>query len=101
MLIYDVVPGGVEFDAQRRHGSRWNRFIFRNIPPVRWLNGIVNLLEGRMKNRLTVSLIAASLLASSAAFAQSTTATGAVNAARTVGEIPGQVAEAVGGTRRA
>jgi len=51
-----------------------------------------------MKNRLTVSLIAASLLASSAAFAQSTTATGAVNGARTGGEVAGPVGEVVGGT---
>jgi hypothetical protein len=62
------------------------------------LIGIVNLLEDRMKNRLTVSLIAASLLASSAAFAQSTTATGAVNGARTGGEVAGPVGEIVGGT---
>jgi Protein of unknown function (DUF1236) len=51
-----------------------------------------------MKNRLTVSLIAASLLASSAALAQSTTATGAVNGARTGGEVAGPVGEIVGGT---
>jgi hypothetical protein len=51
-----------------------------------------------MNNRLTVSLIAASLLASSAAFAQSTTATGAVNGARTGGEVAGPVGEIVGGT---
>jgi hypothetical protein len=51
-----------------------------------------------MKRRLTLSLIAASLLASSAAFAQSTTATGAANGARTGGEIAGPVGEIVGGT---
>jgi hypothetical protein len=51
-----------------------------------------------MKRRLTVSLIAASLFASSAAFAQSTTATGAVNGARTGGEVAGPVGEIVGGT---
>lgn len=51
-----------------------------------------------MKRKLTASLIAASLLASSAAFAQSTTATGAVNGARTGGEIAGPVGEIVGGT---
>jgi hypothetical protein len=51
-----------------------------------------------MKRELTLSLIAASLLASSAAFAQSTTATGAVNGARTGGEIAGPVGEIVGGT---
>ncbi len=51
-----------------------------------------------MNNRLAVSLIAASLLASGAAFAQSTTATGAVNGARTGGEAAGPVGEVVGGT---
>src|ERR1700732_4075382 len=51
-----------------------------------------------MRNRLTVSLIAASLLASSAALAQSTTATGAVNGARAGGEVAGPVGEVVGGT---
>jgi hypothetical protein len=51
-----------------------------------------------MKTKLTVSLIAASLFASSAAFAQSTTATGAVNGARTGGEVAGPVGEIVGGT---
>jgi hypothetical protein len=51
-----------------------------------------------MKKQLTVSLIAASLLASGAAFAQSTTATGAVNGARTGGEVAGPVGEIVGGT---
>jgi hypothetical protein len=35
-----------------------------------------------MRNRLAISLVAASLLASSAAFAQSTTAAGAANGAR-------------------
>ena len=51
-----------------------------------------------MNNRLTVSLVAASLLASTAAFAQSTTATGAVNGARAGGEVAGPVGEVVGGT---
>jgi len=51
-----------------------------------------------MTNRLTVSLVAASLLASSAAFAQSTTATGAANGARAGGEVAGPVGEVVGGT---
>jgi hypothetical protein len=45
-----------------------------------------------------VSLIAASLFASGTAFAQSTTATGAVNGARTGGEVAGPVGEIVGGT---
>ena len=51
-----------------------------------------------MKNRLAVSLIAASLLASGSAFAQSTTATGAVNGARTGGAVAGPAGEVVGGT---
>ena len=51
-----------------------------------------------MKRKLAVSLIAASLFASSAAFAQSTTAAGAVNGARTGGEVAGPVGEIVGGT---
>jgi uncharacterized protein DUF1236 len=51
-----------------------------------------------MKGKLTVSLVAVSLLASSAALAQSTTATGAVNGARTGGEVAGPVGEIVGGT---
>src|ERR1700694_4535900 len=54
--------------------------------------------EDMMNNRLTISLVAASLLASSAALAQSTTATGAVNGARTGGEVAGPVGEVVGGT---
>jgi hypothetical protein len=44
-----------------------------------------------MKRQLTVSLIAVLLLASGAALAQSTTATGAVNGARTGGEVGGPV----------
>jgi hypothetical protein len=51
-----------------------------------------------MKKSFAVSLIAASLFASGAAFAQSTTATGAVNGARTGGEVAGPVGEIVGGT---
>lgn len=51
-----------------------------------------------MKNRLAVSLIAASLLASGAAFAQSTTATGAAEGARAGGQVGGPVGEVVGGT---
>jgi hypothetical protein len=51
-----------------------------------------------MNKRLAVSVIAASLLASSAAFAQSTTATGAASGARAGGEIAGPVGEIVGGT---
>ena len=51
-----------------------------------------------MKNRFAVSLIAAALFASGAAFAQSTTATGAVNGARAGGSVAGPVGEVVGGT---
>jgi hypothetical protein len=51
-----------------------------------------------MNKKLAVSLIAASLLTSGAAFAQSTTATGAANGARTGGEVAGPVGEVVGGT---
>ena len=51
-----------------------------------------------MKTRLAISLVAASLLASSAAFAQSTTEQGARNGARTGGDIGGPVGAMVGGT---
>jgi hypothetical protein len=51
-----------------------------------------------MKNRLAVSLIAASFFASGAAYAQSTTATGAAEGARTGGAVGGPVGEVVGGT---
>ena len=51
-----------------------------------------------MTNRLAVSIIAASLLASSAAFAQSTTVEGARTGAATGGAVAGPVGEAVGGT---
>ena len=51
-----------------------------------------------MNKKLAVSLIGASLLTSGAAFAQSTTATGAVNGARTGGDVAGPVGEVVGGT---
>jgi hypothetical protein len=54
--------------------------------------------EGTMRNRFAVSLMAMSLLASGSAFAQSTTATGAVNGARTGGAVAGPVGEIVGGT---
>jgi Protein of unknown function (DUF1236) len=62
------------------------------------LKGGINSLEGSMKKGFAVSLIAASLFASGAAFAQSTTATGAVNGARTGGAVAGPVGEIVGGT---
>jgi hypothetical protein len=82
--------------AQGNNGRRggWNR----NIRRVRWLRRIVISLEDTMQNRLAISLIAASLLTSGAAFAQSTTATGAMNGARTGGEVAGPVGEIVGGT---
>jgi uncharacterized protein DUF1236 len=51
-----------------------------------------------MNKRLTISLIAASLLASSAALAQSTTERGAVDGARAGGAVGGPVGEVVGGT---
>jgi hypothetical protein len=51
-----------------------------------------------MYNRLAVSLIAASLLTSGAAFAQSTTVEGAHTGARAGGQIGGPVGEVVGGT---
>jgi uncharacterized protein DUF1236 len=51
-----------------------------------------------MKNRIAVSLIAVSMLASGAAFAQSTTEQGAREGARTGGEVGGPVGAMVGGT---
>ena len=51
-----------------------------------------------MNNRLAVSLIAASLLTSGAAFAQSTTVQGANEGARAGGAVAGPVGEVVGGT---
>jgi hypothetical protein len=51
-----------------------------------------------MTNRLAVSLIAASLLVSGSAFAQSTTAQGAREGARTGGEVGGPIGAMVGGT---
>ncbi|WFU38379.1 DUF1236 domain-containing protein [Bradyrhizobium sp. CB82] len=51
-----------------------------------------------MKTRLAISLAGVLLLASSAAFAQSTTAEGAANGARAGGEIGGPVGAMVGGT---
>mgnify|MGYP000530614124 CR=1 FL=1 len=51
-----------------------------------------------MNKRIAVSLIAVSLLASSSAFAQSTTVQGAQEGARAGGEIGGPVGAAVGGT---
>jgi len=51
-----------------------------------------------MNNRLAVSVIAASLLMSGAAFAQSTTAQGAAEGAARGGEAAGPVGAIVGGT---
>jgi hypothetical protein len=51
-----------------------------------------------MTKRLAISVIAASLLASGAAFAQSTTVEGAENGARAGGQVLGPVGEIVGGT---
>jgi Protein of unknown function (DUF1236) len=62
------------------------------------LRRIVNRPEDTMKPRLAVSLIAASLLTSGAAFAQSTTAQGAADGAAAGGQIGGPVGAMVGGT---
>jgi hypothetical protein len=51
-----------------------------------------------MNKRVAVSLIAASLLASGAAFAQSTTVEGAREGARAGGEVGGPVGGVIGGT---
>ena len=51
-----------------------------------------------MKNRVAVTLIAASLFASGAAFAQSTTERGARDGARTGGDVGGPIGAMVGGT---
>lgn len=51
-----------------------------------------------MKTRLAISLAALSLLASSAAFAQSTTEQGARDGARAGGDIGGPIGAMVGGT---
>jgi len=51
-----------------------------------------------MNNRLAISLIAASLLSSGTAFAQSTTVQGAHEGARAGAQVGGPIGEAVGGT---
>jgi hypothetical protein len=51
-----------------------------------------------MRNHLVVSLIAATLLSSGAAFAQSTTVEGAANGARAGGDVGGPIGAMVGGT---
>lgn len=51
-----------------------------------------------MKKRLALSVVAASLLVSGAAFAQSTTVQGAANGAAAGGAVAGPVGAAVGGT---
>jgi hypothetical protein len=70
----------------------------RNIQSGHRLKRIFNPLEDMMKNRVAVSLIAVSMLASGAAFAQSTTEQGARDGARTGGEVGGPVGAMVGGT---
>jgi uncharacterized protein DUF1236 len=51
-----------------------------------------------MRNRFAVALITASLMASGAAFAQSTTVEGAHDGARAGGEVAGPLGAMVGGT---
>lgn len=51
-----------------------------------------------MNKRCAISLIAASLLVSGSAFAQSTTVQGAQDGARAGGAVAGPIGEAVGGT---
>ena len=51
-----------------------------------------------MKTRLAISLAAVALLASSAAFAQSTTEQGARDGARAGGDVGGPIGAMVGGT---
>jgi hypothetical protein len=51
-----------------------------------------------MNNRLAVSVLAASLLMSGAAFAQSTTAQGAADGAAAGGQVGGPIGAMVGGT---
>jgi Protein of unknown function (DUF1236) len=62
------------------------------------LKCIISLLEDAMNNRLAVSVLAASLMMSGAAFAQSTTAQGAAEGAARGGEAAGPVGAIVGGT---
>jgi uncharacterized protein DUF1236 len=62
------------------------------------LRDIFQPLEDMMTKRVAVSLIAISLLASSSAFAQSTTAQGAAEGARTGGDVGGPIGAMVGGT---
>src|SRR5690348_15527861 len=62
------------------------------------VEGHLQTLEGKMKISLAVSLIAASLLASGSAFAQSTTVEGAANGAAAGGAVAGPVGAMVGGT---
>jgi hypothetical protein len=69
-----------------------------NVSRLRWLKPIVKPLEDTMNKRLVVSLVAASLLTSGAAFAQSTTQQGAANGAAAGGSVAGPVGEVVGGT---
>jgi Protein of unknown function (DUF1236) len=64
-----------------------------------WVEGSSSkTLEENMRNRLAVSLIAASLMTSGAAFAQSTTVEGAHDGARAGGDVAGPLGAMVGGT---
>jgi hypothetical protein len=77
--------------------AKWNGRCW-NVPPIQLLNRIINFMEDMMTNRLAASIVAASLLASGAAFAQSTTVEGARGGAAAGGSVAGPVGEAVGGT---
>jgi hypothetical protein len=62
------------------------------------LGDVINLLEVQMKNHLAVSVVAASMLISGAAYAQSTTAQGAAEGAAAGGQVGGPIGAMVGGT---
>ena len=90
-------PGGTRCRRDEKVG-KLEPAKFRNIAARQRLKGIDNFMEDMMTNRLTVSIVAATLLASSAAFAQSTTVEGARGGAAAGGAVAGPVGEAVGGT---
>ncbi|WP_349631411.1 DUF1236 domain-containing protein [Bradyrhizobium sp. BR 10289] len=89
LLRGNTLPGVGAFSPQRN----WNN------APVSRLKAHQQTLESvDMKTRLAITLAAASLLASSAAFAQSTTEQGARDGARAGGDIGGPIGAMVGGT---